>query len=161
MECCAQPIDFGSFTKHPSERLRCEFNWFDNLANFWRHKFYRAGDIVRPTRSTGFAYRALADGTSGFREPRWRTLSNTHDGSVTWEPIPANFEGVDIIVSATVAAPSGVTVGSPSWEGSTAFCSIEGGDEGTDYQLECEVTTLSGQRLVGVLEVKARAERCN
>lgn len=160
---CSSPLDFGSLTKHPGERLALEFDFFENLARFWEAgEFYRAGDVRRPTRANGFAYRARNDGTSDSREPRWLKSGNTHDGSLSWEAIPANHEGVDIIVSAQCAVTPKLTlVQAPTWDGAEATCVIEGGEHGEKHTATCSVATQSGQILVGVLTVNvSERKRC-
>lgn len=163
MLCLAEPLDFGVLTKHPSEVLRVRLDFEQNLARYREPgRLYRAGETVRPRLPTGWAYRALEDGTSSHREPTWLTSESsiTLDGSVRWSAIPSGHEGVDVIVDATgLFDDPSVSVSSISWEGAELELLVDGGDDGDDYQGTVTIATLSGQTLVGVFGIKARSAR--
>lgn len=163
MLCLAEPLDFGALTKHPTEVLRVRLDFEPNLARYREPgRLYRTGDTVRPRMATGWAYRAIADGTSGFREPLWTTVNDsiTSDGSIQWRAIPAAYEALDIIMSATwLFDDPSVTVSGVTWQGVELELLVHGGDEDEDYQGTITVVTISGQTLVGVFTVKTRSDR--
>lgn len=163
MLCIAEPLDFGALAKHPDEVLRVRLDFEPNLARYREPgRLYRAGETVRPRVPTGWAYRALEDGTSGHREPTWLVGegSITRDGSLHWIAIPAGYEAIDIITAATwLFDDPSITVSGASWQGPELELLVQGGNDGDDYQATVTIATLSGQTLVGVFAVKARSKR--
>lgn len=163
MLCPAEPLDFGAIPKHPDEVLKLRLDFEPNLARYREPgRFYRAGETVRPRLSTGWAYQALEDGTSGHREPTWRSGVGTvtPDGSVNWAAIPANHEAIDVITAATwLFNDPSVTVTGLTWQGAELELLVHGGTSGDDYQGTVTVATISGQTLVGVFSIRARADR--
>jgi len=163
MSCIAEPLDFGALPKHPNEVLRVLLDFGPNLTRYREPgRLYRAGEAVRPRVPTGWAYEAIADGTSAHREPTWYTGegSITPDGSVQWRAIPALYGAIDIITAATWSF-SDVAMSSSglSWQGAEISMMIEGGQDGYNYQGLVTVVTLSGQAVSGVFEVKVRTQR--
>lgn len=163
MLCIAEPLDFGALAKHPNEVLRVRLDFEPNLARYREPgHLYRAGEIVRPRMATGWAYRAIEDGTSGHREPLWLSGADTitRDGSVTWVAIPAGHEGIDIITAATwLFDDPSISVSGITWQGAELELLVAGGDDGDDYQGTVTVVTISGQTLVGVFGIQARLNR--
>lgn len=163
MLCLASPLDFGVLPKHPNEILRVRLDFLPNLARYREPgRLYRAGEAVRSRLPTGWAYRAQADGTTGYREPHWTSANGaiTIDGSVLWETIPANYEALDIINAATwlFDDPSIIVLG-VEWQGAELIMTVSGGDDGDDYQGTVTVVTITGQTIVGVFTIKARADQ--
>ena len=163
MLCKAEPLDFGALSKHPNEVLRVLLDFGPNLTRYREPgRLYRAGDTVRPRVPTGWAYEAVADGTTAHHEPLWRVGEGqlTRDGSVQWRAVPALYAAVDIITSATWAFDSaGATISGASWQGSELNLLVQGGSDGAEYQVTVNVTTLSGQTLVGVFVIQIATQR--
>jgi hypothetical protein len=154
-------LDLGSIDMHPSERLFVDIELDQNLARRWeKDHFYRAGDLLRP--GNGFAYYALGDLTSGFKEPRWSVSIGTLvvDGSGLWQTRAANFDGLDIIISAGADLPADLSLfGVLAWEGSRIRIPIAGGVSGNVYECSVEADTQSGQTIVGMFAIRCSSER--
>jgi hypothetical protein len=163
MLCLAEPLDFGALSKHPNEVLRVLLDFGSNLTRYREPgRLYHAGESVRPRVPTGWAYEAVADGTSAHHEPTWLTGENsiTRDGSMQWRAIPASHNAIDVIVNATwIFDDVAVSVSGVSWQGAELVLNVQGGSDGHDYQGTVTIVTLSGQTLVGVFVVKARTKR--
>jgi hypothetical protein len=160
---CGEALDFGTVSKHPDERLILEFNFFNQLADFWEPgEVVRIGDARRPLSPTGFVNIAQNDGTSNNREPRWTREDGgiTKDGSIQWLAVPATNQAIDLILAAVAVPTSGLSVPIvPEWDGAIAYVTIDGGGDGADYPLECKVSTQRGATLVGVVDVHVRKRR--
>lgn len=152
---CSTALDFGTVRKSSNESIEIVFDYFQQLANFWRSgAFHRVGDLVRPTYATGFVLQALADGTSQAKEPRWPASAlQIKDGSQTWLPIVATNQAVDIILSAEVQASSGIQASIVSWEVAQARVLVQGGSNESTYKVSCVVSVQSGQTLAGAITV--------
>ena len=82
----AQPID------HQSGLLIEKGNSFQFYARARLNaSSYRVGELVRPTASNGFIYRATQGGNAGAHEPTWPTAPQrtVRDGEVVWTALPA------------------------------------------------------------------------
>lgn len=162
MDCPARPLllDFGSFAKHPSERLLLRLRFEPNLAIYFEpDAYYRAGDVVRVESRPGFAYRALNDGTGG-RSAVWPSAAGHQvtSGSVMFETIIAHTEGLDIITNASIThSDAGITASISSWERTDVRALVEAGTDGADYFLYVQVTTTSGDILVGKVKCQVRS----
>lgn len=149
---------FDSVEKDPDETLKLVLDWFQECAKFWRpNELYGAGETVRPTVPTGFAYSATA-GTTGGREPRWPVaLGDTVvDGSVTWEAIAADGNGVNELSDEVVTPPDGISAAVAVSEGTKLAVEYSGGTLDEDYDVVFSVT-LDGVTRIARQTVEVRA----
>lgn len=170
MTCEADPLDFGSFTKLPSENYRVKFDFATTLSKYIEFgKLYRTDAYLLPRRPTGFAYRVISDGNAGAKEPVWPVLPDVEvkSGSLRMVSVPAMYHGIDIITNAEVEiknlcdysdSTSLVAVAS-SWEGPEAEITVSQGLDKNDYLIAIKITTLSGQQLAGVALCSVRYNR--
>lgn len=156
-------FNLGAVVMHPDERLFVEVELDQNLARRWESDhYYAAGDLLRP--GNGFAYIALDDLTSGYKEPRWPVQIGALvvDGSGLWRARKANFDGLDLIINAAATLPAQLTLfAALSWTGSRIRIPIAGGINGDTYECSVEADTQSGQTLVGMFAVKCSSARCD
>lgn len=170
MSCEDDPLDFGCFTKRPSDRWKVILDFGPTLSRYIEFgKLYRADEYILPRRSTGFAYKVLSDGTSGSREPIWPALSGAEvvSGSLRMITVPALYNAIDIVtdVSTTVtnvadeALISNVSISDITWEGPYVELFISGGDHLTDHLITVSASTQSGQIIAGVALCSVRRNK--
>jgi hypothetical protein len=137
--------------KDPGTDLKVSLEFFGDCANFWRaNEECSLNEHVRPTRGTGFAYKATVAGLSGSREPVWpKTLDATvTDGSITWTCVAAGTNGLAPITSPSATSdPTGLTISAVAVEESTKIlATYQGGSLGQDYEAVFTFT-LNGARV--------------
>lgn len=149
------------FEKTETENYSAKFNTARLLEYKWTQgNEYAVNDHVRPSRATGFAYKATTGGQSAFREPKWpTTLAGTvTDGSVTWEAVAVDANSTDSPASVNLVAPAGVTVGLAVIDGMWISVPISGGTKGRTYEISVEITTSASEVFEEKLEVYVKGE---
>ena len=79
-------------------------------------------DIVVPTVTNGYYYKATSPGKSGATEPVWPTTigGTVTDGTVIWEAVAYNLLSPSVTISSsTFTASDGVTLTSPTFTSGT------------------------------------------
>lgn len=134
--------------KYDFRRL-LEYTWEPGAA-------YDSGDYVRPTNANGFEYECTTGGQTGRREPRWPTTvaATVTDGSVTWTARAFSTNATDTLSSVNLEAPSDLTLGTSTIDGSRAIFTVSGGDFGGCYIVSVEGTTSAGEVLEEKLQVR-------
>jgi hypothetical protein len=150
----------GEVLKDPAEDLVVGLNFFSYCANLWAaNEEFSLNEFIRPTRPTGFSYKATTAGCSGAREPVWPEVagSTVEDGSIVWTCAAAGSNGLAPITSPSATSdPTGLTISSVSVEENTRIiATYQGGWLGQDYDVVFTFT-LSGLPRVARQTVKVR-----
>lgn len=146
--------------KDPAADKKVRLEFFDDCANFWiANTEYSSNEYIRPTRATGFAYKATTAGCSSAREPIWpREVDLTvSDGSAIWTCVAAGPNGLSPITSPSgVSDPAGLTVSAVAVDENTnILATYQGGTLGQDYEAVFTFT-LSGVPRVARQLVRVR-----
>lgn len=147
-------------SKDPAADKKVSLSFFNDCANFWRaNEEFSSNEFIRPTRPTGFAYKASTGGCSGAKEPIWPRLidSTVTDGSIVWTCVAAGSNGLSPITApSAVSDPTGLTISSVSVDENTKIlATYSGGTLGQDYEAVFSFT-LSGVPRVARQLVKIR-----
>lgn len=143
--------------KTETETIKITYDFRRALEYNWRAgRDYSVTDYVRPVVETGFEYECTSGGQTGSREPRWpTTLAGTvTDGSVVWTARAFGTNAADTLSSINLDAPTDLTLGEASIDGSRATFTVSGGDAGGCYMVSVEATTSASE----VLEEKLKVE---
>jgi hypothetical protein len=146
--------------KDPAADSKVTLGFFDDCANFWRpNEEFSSNEFIRPTRATGFSYKATTAGCSNAKEPIWPKAvdSTVPDGSVVWTCVAAGSNGLSPITSPSAASdPTGLTISSVSVDENTKIlATYQGGSLGQDYDAVFTFT-LSGVTRVARQTVRIR-----
>lgn len=146
--------------KDPAETLSVTLDFFGYCANYWsENEEYSLNEFARPTRATGFAYKATTAGCSGAREPIWpRSVDATvPDGSIVWTCAAAGSNGLAPITSPSASSdPTGLTISAVSAsENTKILATYSGGELGQDYEAVYSFT-LSGKTRIARQLVQIR-----
>lgn len=160
MSCADDEFTLPDVTKDPGADRKVRLDFFNDCANFWQaNAEFSSNEFIRPTRATGFAYKATTAGCSAAREPVWpREVDDTvSDGSVIWTCAAAGSNGLSPITSPSgVSDPTGLTVASVTVDENTnILATYQGGTLGQDYEAVFTFT-LSGVPRVARQLVKIR-----
>ena len=104
-------LRFADVPKDPAAGRKVELDFYDLVVNArLGNERVDSGEFVRPSIPNGFSYECTVPGTTGAREPFWKTTigETVRDGSVTWTCRAAETNGLrEITVGTPTVEPSG------------------------------------------------------
>ena len=147
----------GQFPLSVGEKSYYGIDWTYWLSNKWQPGYSAPLNyVVRPYPWTGLEYICTTAGATGAAQPVWSTEAGgiTVDGTAGWTAQAiGNDSLLDSVVSASWAAPAGITVTGYLPVNNFTPVLIDGtlAVAGTTYLVECVVTLTSGEFLIGKL----------
>jgi hypothetical protein len=154
-------LRFPDTTKDPSSGRKVELDLYDLIVNArLGNELVDLGEHMRPQIPNGFAYECSVEGTTGAREPFYKTTvgQTFKDGGVTWTCRAAGALGLRPIadVSGAVEPSDALTLHDVTIiESRKIAATYRGGSDGVDY-LVAFAFTLDGESKVVRQLVKCR-----
>lgn len=148
--------------KRTYDNLPVGVDWHDYLANLWQPGVYVSqGTTIRLVRkaSTGFEYVCTTAGLTGKAQPRFPSVAaeTVPDGSVVWTAQAISSASLRTQISThAVDADTGITVGADSVSDLVHVVFVDGGQDGSDYQIRFQIVATNGEEKEGVVILPVR-----
>lgn len=137
--------------KRSYDNVPIQVDWHDYLSRIWQPGTAQsASTAIRLPRaqSTGLQYRALADGVTGRRQPRWPLVvgGQVSDGQVTWVAEEITPDSLRTSILSDGWAPVIGLVFGASASADLIFTQfVDGGVSGETYEVKHQIICANGE----------------